>query len=270
MADKKKETPKPPTTGTGDAALDAFLAQLNQPGATTANYVGLPQGKPITEIQNLEPPAGQNARYYEGAEWMPVLLNWDPRKIERLQSQLVQSGLLNTDYSGGAWDSDSRNAFTEILSFANASGQPWEEAINTYMNSKPMEIDPKTGKAKRRVGGPGRERAPLTLKYTNPDDVATLANEVSLKKLGRKLKSEEMNTFVQNYQALERGEQTKQYSAAQSGGSYVSAPSVETAATQYAEKVDPVASQARTMLPLIDGVNQMLNGPGFETTRPGG
>lgn len=272
---KKKDAPKPISE---DAGLQEFLNRLDQAGTATAtstlNFYGLPQGEEGKPYYRPPTPGTTTVqpRYYEGAEWWPVKTNMTPQAVRSLQTQLVQSGLLNgKDYTDGVWDPASREAFAEVLNMANNQGVEWPDALNHYMSGFPLEFDAASGTYKRKVPGESRTRAPLVTRFTNPNDLAATANEVALKRLGRRFSQEEMTKFVTSYQQSERGAAQQQYAAgdpAGGGGAYTDPMAVDTAANLAAEEADPVASMARNMLPLVQGVNEMLGEQFSEAANP--
>jgi len=242
-------------------------------GGSQANFIGLPQGDEasLTSIETVREPGERKPRYHVGYAYLPQIMNWDPVKKKQLQTRLVNSGLLSGDFRYGAWDEASSQAFGALLSMANTSGNDWETELYNYYNQQPMEVDANGNLVpKKRGGGSIRERQPLKVSYTNPDDLSRVANEVAEKRLGRRFTGEELNKFIATYQGAEGAAQKQSWEAGYSGGAVTEAPTAETAAMGYAEQVDPVASTARNALPLIESVNEMLSGFNFGQEQPMG
>lgn len=265
-----------PASGGMDAETQAFLEsisqRINSGGATTANFIGLPQGD-AAQIGTIETVRGEGEkapRYHVGYAYLPQIQNWDPIKKKQLQTRLVNSGLLSGDFRYGAWDEASAKAFGDLLGMANQSGNDWEQELYNYYNQQAMEVDPNTGqlKPKRPGGGTLRERQPLKVTYTDPNDLSRVANEVAEKRLGRRFTPDELNKFVATYQGREGEAQKQDWETGYSGGAVTKPPSVETAADMFAESTDPVGSTSRNALPLIDAVNQMLSGFNFGQENP--
>jgi hypothetical protein len=235
-------------------------------GGSSLNYIGLPAGAntPTIDLQAVESAAQSGGiakdkagrlapRYYAGYENAPVQESWPPELVSQLQTKLVQAGLLDTDYKDGWWDTASGNAFSEIIGHANNAGTDWQTALSSALNSAPMEIDPKTGLAVKRNPGAAKKSA-ATLHLLNPNDIAATANDIAVRRIGRGFSPDEMKKFVASYHAAERAGQ----GAATGGGEVVDPMAVDTAATDYAAKLDPVATQARNMLPLVDSISQLM------------
>lgn len=253
-----------------DPVADAIAAlKVMGTGASgTLNYIGLPAGANTATLDPKVAEKGNAAadkvardetgrplpRYYAGAENTPVFENWPPDLISQMQTKLVQAGLLDTDYSDGWWGPESQTAFSQVLGHANNAGTDYATALSVALNSAPMEIDPKTGLAVKRL--PGHKKG-STVSLLNPNDIAATANSVAVKRLGRGFSAQEMQKFVDSYHAAERA-------GAPTVGGEVTAPmAVDTAAAQYAQQVDPVGAQARNILPLVDSVNQLMKGSDF-------
>jgi len=274
MAKGDKKTPAPQTVALDLGDLEARLAQAAGAGSTNKARAFIGGGATWDQeaqiAANTPTRKERTQRYVEGAEWMAV--EWSPRERQKVQERLMDLGLLDEDFNDGVWDDKSRAAFSSILELANGYGVDWVDAMNEYEKSFPMEYDPKTGQARRKIpkkNGTGATRPALRVSYSNPTDLGDLADEVALKRLGRRLKPEERQGFIGHYQGIEQSAQAAAHAASgEGGGSYTEAMDAETAANKYAERIDPVASSARNMIPLIEGVNELLSGFGRDTTRP--
>lgn len=209
-----------------------------------------------------KPTAGREersvVRYFKGDERLPATL--DSRQVTELQIKLIQAGILDTDFRRGVYDPATEKAYESLLSYANASGLDKDDALAHYQAGQSMEIDPATGKPRARAGTGGVKRAPLTIRYANPQDVASMADEVASRRLGRKFRPEEMQKFISAYQGQEASSQKTEYAVGESGGSYTAAPSVETAAENFAEQTDPDQAFARRLMDYTGHINSLLGG----------
>lgn len=268
---KKEETPAPTTDISGTIQSLATLLQGGGTAGGTQDFLGLPANETEISSGRYQVPIEQGVkapRYYNGAQLLPLLEDWTPQDTWKLQQQLIGAGVLDDDFRQGVWDPKSQAAFSEILGYANSSGTDWREAMNKYNAGTAMTIDPKTGQPVKRTTTK-KGQAPLVLKYTNPDDLAEVANNVAQKRLGRTFSQDELNRFVTSYHGTEAGAQTGAYNAGVgAGGGITEAPAPDTAALTYARKIDPVASTAMNIIPLIEGVNQLMRGiPGVPEAR---
>jgi hypothetical protein len=259
------EDPKAAGQASSSQILQDLVLQLQSGGGQqqTEDFLGLPPNQSSLDIGSYQAPieVGQKAaRYKPGSQLLPLLENWTPQDTWKLQQQLVGIGVLDDDFRQGVWDPNSQNAFAEILSYSNGAGIDWRDGINKYNAGKPMTIDPKTGLPVKRTSGK-KGQAPLVTRFTNPDDLATVANEVAQKRLGRTFSQDELNKFVSSFHGQEAGTQGAAYAAGNAaGGGVADAPTAQTAAETYAKQVDPVASTAMNVIPLIEGVNELMRG----------
>lgn len=236
------------------AAMNAVL-MAGGSGGTLTPIGGAPTGyaqKPTAEREERNV-----VRYFKGDERLPAYL--DSRQVTELQIKLIQAGLLDDDFRRGVYDDSTEKAYESLLSFANASGLDKDDALLRYMEGEAQEIDPATGKPRKRSAG-GVKRAPLTIRYANPQDVASMADEVASRRLGRKFRPEEMQKFISAYQGQEAQSQKAEYAAGAAGGSYTAAPSVDTMAENFAEQTDPDQAFARRLMDYTGHINSLLGG----------
>ena len=197
-------------------------------------------------------------RYFEGDERIPASLS--SQQVAQIQRKLVQAGLLDDDFVGNVWDTATETAYKSLLSYANATGLDKDDALMAYMAGQKMEIDPLTGKPRARVGKGGTKRAPLTIRYANPQDIASTANEVAKRRLGRAFKPEELQQFVSAYHGQEAAAQKAEYAVAETGGASTEAPTAQAAAETFAEQADPDQAFARRLMDYTGHVNSLLGG----------
>jgi hypothetical protein len=264
-------TPAPTSATPGDplaqirALGDQIKASAGAPMATQT-FLGLPAQ--TTDLSTtLAPnvaPGAVAPRYYQGAEWLPVMKNATPQ-----ERRMINAGLLDKDYRQGVWDAPSQAAFGQVLELANASGTEWQQALGTYENSTPMQWNAQTGTFVKGTPGTTRTRAPIVTRYTSPDDLAVTAQEVATSKLGRTFTPAELQKFIAAYHGTEQSASTAQGAASGAGGGgYTDAPSMQTAADTFAQQQDPTAYTAEKFLPLVQHLNNLLAGPNLATTKP--
>lgn len=269
-------TPATPQPGKLDVA--SMLASIpTGSGTGTQDYIGLPSNTADpSQLMALDQAAqgawaqGQRAAAYGiGSDMMPVYQSWTPSDIDNLQRRMVAAGLLDQDYRSGVWDDASSKAFTSVLGLANNMGQPWQNAMAQYETGTPMMWDAKTGTFVQGKKGTARTNSAVSIRFTNPDDLATAANGVAQAKLGRSFTPDELQRFVRAYHDTEASTATSANAASGiGGGGYTEAPSVQTAAENFAKQTDPTAYNAESFLPLVQKMNDMLNTNPYNTTKP--
>ncbi len=174
----------------------------------------------------------------------------NPGELPSLQRRLWEAGFYDgsvdwEDIPQGDYDDDTKKA--------------WERAIGRaaafYDAGKKLTLDEVIEMSRRqRAGllgedgaggrGSGRTRAPLSVRVSHPEDIRTVAMQVSTKILGRGWGEDELNRFVNTYQSMERAAQTGAYNAEIRGGTSTAAPDVATAAASAARASNPVAAEA--------------------------
>lgn len=222
MAAKDKAAAGPPTGG----------ASRNLP-----KPIGVPEG-----YQAVRPSAEPVApRYYEGAELAPATASAED--IAGIQAALVEAGALKGKYRIGIWDEATKNAYKSVLELANQQGTDDIGAMRLLANSP--EADPTAGAA-------AKARAPLQVRLSNPDDLRNVFEDAFRQAYGRKMRPEELGSFVADYQAKERAVQEQAYAMDDpnnpQGGTIVEPPSASAAAQYAAESVNPTERGAYDML----------------------
>lgn len=208
-------------------------------------------------------------RYFKGDERLPAVL--PARKVEDIQAKLYHAGMLSDDFIKGVWDPETEKAYESLLSYANATGLDKDDALMAYQAGVPMEVDPKTGKLiTGKKGVKGVSTAKLSIRYSNPNNIAEAANVIARQRIGRSFSAEELSRFVKAYQAEEGAAQTADFNATQGGGSSVAEPSIEVAAKHFADETDPDAAHANRLMDYAGEINNMLAGTNFGQARPQG
>lgn len=144
-------------------------------------------------------------RYYSGDEWK--IGGWSFEKRYAVAQQLVELGLLDPKKATGAPNSALREAYANLLRTSNATGVSWKQFLDRELakvRSLPPEQRPSYAAA--------TDKQPKIIKLTNPEDIgATLVN-VAKQLYSGGLSPEQVASFVQRYQDLEREAQEENYS----------------------------------------------------------
>lgn len=163
---------------------------LPDPIGVPANYSAVVRAQgPTTTGSGLGYDVEIPPRYFEGDDWAPASLPVEQRAM--LQRQMAAAGVIpeGATYRLGVWDETSRQAYRQLLSFANGAGAPVEQALNQWATSKSTTT------------------APKTQPYLAPD-YATLAQQVkgivSQRLGGREPTQQELDVLVQRMRTDDR------------------------------------------------------------------
>lgn len=252
-----------------DPEIQALLEGLRAGGGTASSLTAIGQVPTGYTEEPTAPKDKRNVvRYFKGDERLPAALN--SRKVEDIQSKLYHAGLLEGDFIKGVWDPVTEAAYESLLSYANATGLDKDDALLAYQSGDPMEIDPKTGQPRsRKVGTKGVTTAKLSIRYSNPANIADAANQVARQRLGRAFTGDELARFVAAFHGEEQRAQSADFSAQQGGGASTEAPTVESMASRFADQADPDAAHANRLMDYADEINSMLSGTNFGQATPG-
>lgn len=230
--------------------------------------IGVPQNyfaaKPFNAGMVFDPGSGTAApaiyditlpRYYEGAEYEPA--SWNKDRIIELQAKLEALGLKN--YTPGRWDAQSRAAYKEVLSMANASGDTWEDMLNGIV------ADGGAGDG----GGGGRD--PLSVSITNPATLKAVLQEGAQKVFGRYMDTSIVERLIGAFQSQEAAYQTGGYAAAGydpatgqqvgpgGGNTRVEPPSMAGLQLQQAEMMRSEHPETSEMAEFVSHFDTLLN-----------
>jgi hypothetical protein len=171
--------------------------------------------------------------------WMQGLLpeNWDPR------------------FLGNKNDTDSYKAWQKVLQLA------------IQQNKTPAEILAGEGGPGRMGGGSGgrgggSSRAPLTIRYSNPDDLRKIAEQTATEIVGFAPDKAFMDQFVKVYQGMEEGAQRKAYNVAATGGSFTEPGSAQVQAEKKLRSDYKVEASSADMVKQFDAFLQIVGGTG--------
>lgn len=267
--------PAPGPAAPGTLDINALMAMARQTGASagTTDFVGMPANAPDSSAVVMADQAaqqqwqqGKNApAYANGSQYLPVIQSWTPQDIATVQQRMVNSGLLsNTDFRGGVWDTASQRAFAEVLGVANNMGRPWQDALGAYESGNAMTWDSKTNSYIKATPGTARTNSHVITSFTNPDDLATTAQETARAKLGRSFSPQELQKFIAAYHGTEKAATTAQ----SAGQDFTNPASMTTAASTFAQQTDPTAFAGEQYMAMASHFKDLLAGPGLATTKP--
>jgi hypothetical protein len=215
---------------TGDAVGADVKVEKRRWTASVATQVPTQLGRYGHETVNL--PGQQNVapRYFEGDEW--TLANAGHDTIMQVQAAMQKAGMLKTgEFSPGFWDKKTKDAFKDLLSYANATGSTWQDSLPLIMNATPPT-----------------PKQPLTVKVTNPDDLRAVFHKAALDTLGVGMPKDQLDQMVNAYQGLETQAQTQAYNQADTGGTLTASPSADVYAADQARAQDPNLAQEHDAL----------------------
>lgn len=184
---------------------------------------------------------------------MRALYGLKGEQVGSLQQRMLAAGFMgrNPDYVANAPDTKTHDTWDKILKQAMRSGRTPDEILTDAVNANGgLEAGLK------KFGGP-QPGTVADIHLTHPDDIRMVAKQVSTKTLGRGWSNEQLDHFVQTYQAM----QTQAGQAARgSGATVVNAPDIGAAAEAEARRQDPTAAGAAD----ADNIMQMVM-QGFKT-----
>jgi hypothetical protein len=212
---KKKEAPKA-------ASADDVLASIGMPAFDPSMFAAAGQPAPIGLPEQFFTPTYQEKQqmpeermrpgfepWRSGDEGLPG--TWDRNSKARLQSLMLAAGLYAKGDvpAAGAWRASDAAAMRKVLEYANYQGiDDINEAVRSYAQISATSPENATA-----------ARAPLTVKYANPEAVRQVVRKSSLDLLGRRLSDEEEGRLVSGFQSQYGGAQRAEYGAEATSGS---------------------------------------------------
>lgn len=200
-------------------------------------------------------------RYFDGDEWKPATLS--PTSIAELQQQMAQAGLIGSGqtFGPGAWDDVSRNAYKDLLAFANARGISAEAAILVYQSGQNVETDEQGNIVSSGVG----EVPPLITRTTPASDLREVFRQAVIDTLGQGWDQSRIDQMIRAYNQVEISRQREQYEMELAGqsGNVEAIPSPEAFIIQQARKADPYGAQAEDVLDFTNEFAQAIGSPAW-------
>lgn len=203
-------TPTPPTNPAED-----ILGPLPVAGTETTGYTGVPG--------DYVPPSGKKPKqikvgnkivevFYNTKLDANVILNiLSPESRNRILTGLATRGAYGSKQPGNGFEQKDKDAFADLLEYANIVGLPYAEAYRDFMQRVPASTTVK--------------KAP-SVRLTSPDDLKVVFRKASTDLLGYELDDATAQRFAKSYQQMEMVESQRQAA----GGAYVSAAKPSTVA----------------------------------------
>jgi len=209
-------TPTPPT----NPAENKF-GPIPVTGAETTGYTGVPG--------DYVPPSGKKPKqiqvgnkivevFYNTKLDANVILNaLSPDNRKQILTGLATRGAYGSQQPGNGFEEKDKNAFADLLEYANIVGLPYAEAYRDFMQRVPASTTTK--------------KAP-SVRLTSPDDLKVVFRKASQDLLGYELDDATAQRFAKSYQQMEMVEGQRQAA----GGAYVSAAAPSTVAERQIRK----------------------------------
>lgn len=211
---------------------------------------------------NVQRPERRPVRYFLGDEMEPM--TWgDRERVERLQRQLVDLGLLDS-YIPGYWDQNGANAYMHVLAYANQ----WDMSAEQALIQLPARVEDELAQQ-------GRETPPLTVRLTPADDLRQLFRRATTELTGMGWSRSEVDAAIRAYHDVERSRQQAEYEMTYSGsrdpeedfygtgGELEGPPSPEAFIEARVMEQDPEGMQAHQMLGLAQETLQFIGSPAY-------
>lgn len=139
-------------------------------------------------------------------------------QLKNVQTAMWGLGLLPSNWNPGMLgnnnDKDSADAWKTVVQLAMQSEKTIWEVLQGGMS--PEALSGRGGPGRGGGRGAGARRAPLSIRYSNPEDLKEAARQTALDTIGYVPGDEFLGDFVKLYQGLEAGSQRKAYA----GGNY--------------------------------------------------
>jgi hypothetical protein len=206
ISDERLPIGVPPDFSLGEAGPDFAYIAGGGAGPTTHERLG-----------DLRLP-----RYYEDDEWAPATLS--PAEIADWQEAMAKAGLLAGTYRRGVWDDRSRNAYRDLLAFANTIGADDVEALRRWASAEEIT----------QQGDPFQ---PLTFRPPDPAAVRQAVKTAGKQLLNRDLRDGETEYLAGQFEQLlaqehaaAEGQRRAEYDVAGTGGAPAAVPEVDASA----------------------------------------
>jgi hypothetical protein len=234
----------------------------------------------------------QKPRYMDGDEWKPA--NNSPANIGEIQKFMAAGGLLTGNWRYGVWDEKTRNAWKDVLGYANSRGITDQMALQELASAPKTpgggegssgggggggggswQIDPETGEAvwvEESFVPP--EALPLNL--PSREDIGRVARSAIIDIMGEGWSQTKIDQFVNQYIGMAQGRAQSAYQAevgrqrqAFESGQPVSnvavelqVPSPEAFAEEEVWRRDPTTATAQGAIDLFLGnIDQFWRSP---------
>lgn len=232
------DTGNPGGTYTPSAPPGVGQTTTGEPGPIGVNkgykypgYVGRPSERQFTpDPRGLDPYKDPNrTTYYDGDEYIPA--NWGADQIWQLQQAMAKIGLLTGSFTRNTWDSNTRNAYRELLGLANAQGVDANRALTGLLQEAGGQDEANRYSVDEFgnviASGGAAVRAPLITRTTDPAALRSTFRKAVIEMLGEGWSQEEINKMVAAYNGVEIQRQTQAYNMDLTGGNVTDIPTPE-------------------------------------------
>lgn len=154
---------------------------------------------------------GPNGEGYDEEDVARLLRGMPPEAVARMQRQMQASGLLPANYrAGGFVDSNTRQAFGELLSISNGRGTSYAATLQAMAQGEESLAEMRKDTA-RRLAQLGQSTRVNTFNRSDPASLRQAAEQGFKQMLGRNPRKDEMEKFVNGFLGAERSNQAAQF-----------------------------------------------------------
>jgi hypothetical protein len=244
-------------------AVQATTQQSGDVGSLLAQYGITPGSAPPA---TNDPPVYLGPTPWKGAGWggphpheqvVPLsqaqgsIYSWNEDQIKKFQDQIIDAGMVTKNQiTYGGRDATTVAAWNQLVGqSADAFGAGVKMSPSSLLDELKGHPTPNGGKA------------PLTISLSNPDDIEAHLQDMFRTKLGQgNIDPSKIDAMVKAYQGQEASYQTQSYNQAQTGGTVVQPPSVDTFADTQAKQIDPTGYDAYKVLDKFSVLEKELTG----------
>jgi hypothetical protein len=184
-------------------------------------------------------------RYMDGDEWIPA--NYPGDMVYMLQQQLVQAGLLTSNFTSGVYDPATREAYKQLLGLANAQGEDANMTLSQMVANASAIPQP---------------AEPLLTQTTDPAVLRQAFRRSIIDLTGEGWSRDQINDMVGAYNQLERQRQQEAFNLEQSGmsGNVVATPSPMDFIETQVQEQNPEGVQEEEALGFLNDFLQTVGG----------
>lgn len=212
------------------------------PVTSTGAPIGAMERKAAAEHGRPVP----TSRYMDGDEWIPA--NYPGDMLYQLQQQLVQAGLLTSNFTAGVYDPATREAYKNLLGLANASGQDANRTLAQLVSNA--------------AAAPQLPAEPLITQTTDPTVLRQTFRKAVIDLTGEGWGREKINDMVAAYNQAEIARQKEAYDMQLAGesGNVVGMPSPADYIESQVMERDPEGVAGEQALDYLSDFMNMASG----------
>lgn len=241
--------------GSGDAVWGVPADKMNLPvlwgrgGTVLAGGESRGPGIDIPHSYRLDTFADTTKTYVES---LREFYNFDSDQLKMIQTAMYGLGMLPKNWNPGLLgnnnDPDSISGWKTVVQTALQSDKTIWEVLQGGLAAAA-----KGGGGGGRGGG-GRQRAPLQIRYSSPDDLKAAARAAAQDTLGYVPQDDFLDDFVKLYHGLEAGAQRKAYA----GGNYTDPGNAQVKAAAVAKKEHKTEAEGYAIVKQFDALLGIL------------